>query len=160
MVFAGKTQWKQVGKCQKFEKHSTWEMVETIFWKISQNPQILKSRVSVLDFMSRSRKLRSRLHHHYLLLPMQKQKHNWNWSATYFILRIRFNKTSLFRMVLKRLKLHQITSIFRWCGTKFFLHTNMQNYTIWQHCSTYVYGSAYFWGCKKCLPKFDLAFPK
>jgi len=23
-----------------------------------------------------------------------------------------------------------------------------------------VYGSAYFWGCKKMLPKFDLVFPK
>jgi len=22
-----------------------------------------------------------------------------------------------------------------------------------------VYGSAYFWGCKNFLPKFDLAFP-
>jgi len=33
-------------------------------------------------------------------------------------------------MVLKRLKLHQITRIFRWCGTKFFLHTSMENYTI------------------------------
>jgi len=33
-------------------------------------------------------------------------------------------------MVLKRLKLHQITKTFRWSGTKFFLQTCMQNYTI------------------------------
>ena len=59
-----------------------------------------------------------------------KQIHHWNWSATYFILRIRISKISLFRMVLKRLKLHQITSIFRWCGTKSFLHTSMQNFII------------------------------
>jgi len=38
---------------------------------------------------------------------MQKQKHNWNLSVKYFILRIRFSKISLFRMVLKRLKFHQ-----------------------------------------------------
>jgi len=39
-----------------------------------------------------------------LVLPTQKQKHNWNLSVKYFILRIRFGKISLFRMVLKRLK--------------------------------------------------------
>ena len=33
-------------------------------------------------------------------------------------------------MLLKRLKLHQITRIFRWSGTTFFLQTCMQNYTI------------------------------
>ena len=42
-----------------------------------------------------------------LVLPMQKQKHNWNWSVHYYILRIRFSKISLFRMVLKRLKSHR-----------------------------------------------------
>jgi len=35
-------------------------------------------------------------------------------------------------MVLKRLKLHQIAPISRWCGTKFFLHTKLKNYTILQ----------------------------
>jgi len=35
------------------------------------------------------------------------QKQNWKWSVKYFILRTRFSKTLLFRMVLKRLKLHQ-----------------------------------------------------
>jgi len=43
---------------------------------------------------------------------MQKQKHNWNWSVKHFILRIRFSKMSLFRMVLKRLK---------YCNTNFLM---------------------------------------
>jgi len=64
-----------------------------------------------------------------------KRKHNWNWSVKYLILRVRFNKISLFRMLLTRFKSHWITTIFRWCGTKFFLRTSMQNYTIWQHYS-------------------------
>ena len=38
---------------------------------------------------------------------MQKQKRNQNWSVKYLILRLGFSKISLFRMVLKRLKLHQ-----------------------------------------------------
>ena len=42
--------------------------------------------------------------HSCLVLPTQKRKHNWTWSVKYFILRIRFSKISLFRMVLKRLK--------------------------------------------------------
>jgi len=43
-----------------------------------------------------------------LVLPMQKQKYNWNWSVKHFILRMKFSKISLFKMVLKRLKLHQV----------------------------------------------------
>jgi len=35
-------------------------------------------------------------------------------------------------MVLKGFKLHQIAPISRWCGTKFFLHTRLKNYTILQ----------------------------
>jgi len=38
-------------------------------------------------------------------------------------------------MVLKRLKLHEITKICIWSGRTLFLRTCMQNYTIWQHCS-------------------------
>jgi len=52
---------------------------------------------------------------------MQRQKHNWNWSVKHFILRIRFSKISLFRMVLKRSKFTN----FWWCGTNIFLHTSM-----------------------------------
>ena len=117
------------------------------FEKFRQNPQILKSRVSVSEFLmksrsrnfwslglvvltrSRSQRLRSRLHHCYLVLPMRKESTiEIDLSNIYFILRIRFNKISLFRMLLTHLKLHQITTIFRWCDTKFFLHTSMQNY--------------------------------
>jgi len=79
--FAGAKHPKQVGKCQKFKKFNL-EVVTTFFEKFCQNPQILKSlvsisnfkpRVSVLDFWwsldlevlarSQSRRLRSRLHH-------------------------------------------------------------------------------------------------
>jgi len=47
----------------------------------------------------------------YLELPMQKQKHNQNLSVECFIFRMRFNKISLFIMVLKRLKLHQFLMV-------------------------------------------------
>jgi len=43
------------------------------------------------------------------VLPVQK--HDWNWSVKYFILRMRFSKTSIFKMVLKRLKLHQFLMV-------------------------------------------------
>jgi len=55
------------------------------------------------------------------VLPIKKQKHNWNWSVKNFVLHIRFSKISLFRMVVKRLKLHQ----FLMGSTNSFLHTSM-----------------------------------
>ena len=80
--------WKNFGKIHKF-----WSFESRNFWWSLS-----------LEVLTR---YPSRLHHYYLVLPIQKQKHNWNWSATYFILSIRFNKILLFRMVSKRLKLHQ-----------------------------------------------------
>ena len=53
----------------------------------------------------------AKIKYRYLVLPMRKQKHNQNCSVKYFILCIRFSKISLFRMVLKRLKLHQIFGV-------------------------------------------------
>ena len=153
---------KQVGKMREIWKKSTWEVVTTLFWKISAKSTKLKFRILVLEFlmMSRSRisSLASRSRNFWWTLGLEvlwdlglegygldyitaisvanaKRKHNWNWSVKYYILRIRFNKISLLRMLLKCLKLTRITTIFRWCGTKCFLHTRLQNYTIWQHCS-------------------------
>ena len=108
----------------------------TVFWKISQkftsfkiSSLDLEFQISVSEFLI---KPQSRSFNEVsvskvtvstkLLLfsvAKAKRKHNWNWYAKYFILRIRFNKISLFRMLLQRLKLHRITAIFRWCGTNF-----------------------------------------
>jgi len=93
-----------------------------IFQKFQQNPQILKSRFSASLFLmksrsrissveSRSRRLWSGLHHCSLVLPMQKE-HNWKWSVKYFILRIRFNKISQFRMLLKRINYTELQQFF------------------------------------------------
>jgi len=148
-------------KCEKFEKNQLGKRWQHFFEKFRLNPQILKSRVSVLEFLMKSRSRISVLVSEFLMnhrsrslnevsdskvtvsttsllfsVANAKRKHNWIWSVKYFILRIRFNKISLFRMLLKRLKLHWITTITENNGTKFFLHTSMQNRTIWQHCST------------------------
>ena len=64
VVFAGKKQPKHVRIMPEIWKKFKSEVMTTFFW-ISQNAQILKSRVSVSEFLmkSRSRRLRSRLHH-------------------------------------------------------------------------------------------------
>jgi len=54
VVFADKKQPKHVGKCQKFKKFNS-EVMTTFKSKFWQNAQILTSRVSVSNFMSRSR---------------------------------------------------------------------------------------------------------
>jgi len=54
VVFSGKKQPKFVGNCQKLKKFKS-EVMTTFFKKFRQNPQILKSRVSVSNFKSRSR---------------------------------------------------------------------------------------------------------
>jgi len=78
--------------CGKFEKNQLGKRWRYFLGKFRQNPLILKSRVSVSEFFmksrsrnflwslglevltrSRSRTLRSRLHHCYLVLPMQKE---------------------------------------------------------------------------------------
>jgi len=46
-----------------------------------------------------------------IVLPMQIQQHNWNWSVKYMILCMRVSRISLFRMFLKRLKLHQFLMV-------------------------------------------------
>jgi len=82
-------------------------------------------------------KVWSRLHHCYLVLPTQKQKHSGNWSVKFFILCIRFSKISLFRMVLKRLELQQMTPYFD-CVAWNFSYTQAckltpSDNTVWQH---------------------------
>jgi len=73
VVFAGKKQPKQVGKCQKFEKKINSEVTTTCFGKTSA--KCTEFAVSVSNFRSRSRdfwwslgfevltRFRSRLHH-------------------------------------------------------------------------------------------------
>jgi len=43
-------------------------------------------------------------------------------------------------------------------GIKSILSFSYEN-IVTEGAITLVYRSAYFWGCKKGLPKFDLAFP-
>ena len=114
---------KNFGKIHKLWSLGLGLCDEVSFWNF-------KSRVSVSEFFI---KPRSRRFYEVSVLKVTvsttsllfsvanaKRKHNRNWSVKYFILRIRFNKISPFRMLLKRLKLHRITTIFRWCGTHFF----------------------------------------
>jgi len=52
VVYASKKQPKDVGKCQKLEKNSSQKWWRHFFIKFQQNVQILKSRVSVVNFKS------------------------------------------------------------------------------------------------------------
>ena len=122
ILIAGKKQWKQVGKMGEIRKKLNLGRYNDIFFKFWQNPQILKSKVSVSEFLmesrslissleSRSRRLWFGLRHCCLVLPMQK-KYNWKWSVKYFMLRIRLNKISLFRMLLKRINYTELQQSF------------------------------------------------
>ena len=113
---------KHFGKLQKFWSFCLEFQVSSLGLRIFDEISVSKVMVSTTSLP--------------FSVANAKTKTQWSWFLKYFILRIRFNKISLFRMVLKRLKLHQMTWIFRWCGTKFTLHTSIQNFTIWQHCST------------------------